>query len=178
MSSTTVFGLMAEFDDDYRLLAAAKQACAEGYTRIDAYSPFPIDGLAEAIGFKQDHVPLMTLLGGIIGGVGGYFLQYYSAVVDYPLNVGGRPLHSWPAFIPVTFEMAILGAALAALFGMLILNNLPRLNHPVFNARDFDLAMRNRFFLCIKADDPLFHVHETQHFLRSLRSMNVVEVRA
>ena len=124
-----------------------------GYRNVEAYAPFSVEGLAEALGFARNRVALITLLGGILGGAGIYFLQWYSAVIDYPINIGGRPLHSWPAFIPATFECTVLGAALAAFFGMLILNGLPRLHHPVFNAPDFDLATRNRFFLCIEAAD-------------------------
>ena len=118
-------------------------------------------------------MPLITLLGGIVGGVGAYLLQWYSAVLDYPINSGGRPLHSWPAFIPATFEMTVLGAALAAFCGMLIANGLPRLHHPVFNAPDFDLASRNRFFLCIEARDPLFDRDGTQRFLAQFEPVRV-----
>jgi hypothetical protein len=150
--SGVLYGLMAEFDDPERLLAAARAARAAGYTHVEAYSPFKVEGLAEAIGFTRNAVPLATLLGGIAGGVGGYALQWYAAVVDYPINVGGRPLHSWPMFIPATFELTILCAALAAVIAMLRGNGLPRLNHPVFDAPDFDLASRNRFFLCLRCD--------------------------
>lgn len=173
---TGLYGLLAEFKSADDLLGAAKCVYAEGYRDIDAYSPFPVEGLSEAIGFRGNRVPLFVLLGGILGGAGGYFLQYYSAVFDYPINSGGRPLHSWPAFIPVTFELAVLVAAFAALFGMLILNGLPRLSHPVFNARDFDLATRNRFFLCIKSADPQFTQAETKQLLKSLEPLTISEV--
>jgi hypothetical protein len=132
--------------------------------------------LAEAIGFKRTLVPLLVLLGGAVGGIGGYSLQYWISVIDYPLNVGGRPLHSWPAFIPVTFELTILVAALAAVLGMLALNGLPRPHHPVFNVSAFELATRNRFFLCIEATDPKFDARETRHFLQSLKAQAVYEV--
>lgn len=178
MSKSPLYGLMAEFSDAQPLLEAAQRAWADGYRRVDAYAPFPVDGLAEAIGMKGDKVPLITLLGGIAGGVAGYFVQWYSAVVDYPINVGGRPLHSWPAFIPATFETTILGAALAALVGMLALNGLPRLMHPVFDAEDFDLAARNRFFLCILGDDPRFDADATRGFLQSLQPLRIVDVPA
>jgi hypothetical protein len=171
-----LYGLMAEFASAETLLVSARRTYAEGYREIEAYSPFPVEGLSEAIGFTSNRVPLLTLLGGILGAAIGSFIQWYSAVIDYPLNVGGRPLNSWPAFILVTFELAMLGAALAAVFGMLLLNGLPRLSHPVFNARDFDLATRNRFFLCIKANDPLFDGDVTRRFLESLRPLNVAEV--
>lgn len=171
-----LYGLMAEFASAETLLVSARRTYAEGYREIEAYSPFPVEGLSEAIGFTSNRVPLLTLLGGILGAAIGYFIQWYSAVIDYPLNVGGRPLNSWPAFILVTFELAMLGAALAAVFGMLLLNGLPRLSHPVFNARNFDLATRNRFFLGIKANDPLFDGDVTRRFLESLRPLNVAEV--
>jgi Protein of unknown function (DUF3341) len=172
----SLYGLMAEFDSSSDLLDAARRAYEEGYRRMDAYSPFPVHGLAEAIGFKRTLVPLLVFLGGAVGGIGGYSLQYWISVIDYPLNVGGRPLHSWPAFIPVTFELTILVAALAAVLGMLALNGLPRPHHPVFNVSAFELATRNRFFLCIEATDPKFDGRETRHFLQSLKAQAVYEV--
>jgi len=173
-----VYGLVAEFADDKALVDAARRAHAAGYRKVDAYAPFSVEGLSDALGFRSDRVALITLLGGILGGIGAYFLQWYTAVIDYPINAGGRPLHSWPAFIPATFEMTVLGAALAAFFGMLILNGLPRLVHPIFNTPDFDLASRNRFFLCIEARDPRFEPGETRAFLDSLEPMRVAEVEA
>ena len=173
-----VYGLIAEFADDKALVDAARRARAAGYRRVDAYAPFSIEGLSDALGFRRDRVALITLLGGIVGGMGGYFLQWYSAVIDYQINSGGRPLHSWPAFIPPTFEMTVLGAALAAFFGMLILNGLPRLVHPIFNAPEFDLASRNRFFLCIEARDPCFELADTRAFLQRLEPLKVAEVEA
>jgi Protein of unknown function (DUF3341) len=172
----SLYGLMAEFDSSSDLLDAARRAYEEGYRRMDAYSPFPVHGLAEAIGFKRTLVPLLVFLGGAVGGIGGYSLQYWISVIGYPLNVGGRPLHSWPAFIPVTFELTILVAALAAVLGMLALNGLPRPHHPVFNVSAFELATRNRFFLCIEATDPKFDGRETRHFLQSLKAQAVYEV--
>jgi len=173
-----VYGLVAEFADDKALVDAARRAHAAGYRKVDAYAPFSVEGLSDALGFRSDRVALITLLGGILGGIGAYFLQWYTAVIDYPINAGGRPLHSWPAFIPATFEMTVLGAALAAFFGMLILNGLPRLVHPIFNTPDFDLASRNRFFLCIEARDPRFEPGETRAFLDSLEPMRIAEVEA
>jgi len=174
--SAARYGLIAEFATADRLVDAARKAYAEGYRRLEAYSPFAVEGLADAIGFSKNRVPLLTLLGGFVGGVGGYFMQWYSAVVSYPINVGGRPLHSWPSFIPATFELTILGAALAAVFGMLLSNGLPRLYHPIFNANDFDLATRNRFFLCILSTDPLFSEERTRKFLDDLQPLNIGEV--
>ena len=133
-------------------------------------------GLAEVLGFRRSRVPLVTLLGGIAGGVTGFAMQWYSAVISYPLNIGGRPLNSWPAFIPPTFELTVLFAALSAFLGMLFLNGLPALVHPVFNAKDFDLATRNRFFLCLRTDDPRFEDADARRFLESLEPLRVVEV--
>jgi len=172
------YGLVAEFASDQLLVDAARRARGAGYRYIDAYAPFSVEGLSDALGFRGDRVALITLVGGILGGIGAYFLQWYTAVIDYPINAGGRPLHSWPAFIPATFEMTVLGAALAAFFGMLILNGLPRLVHPIFNMPDFDLASRNRFFLCIEARDPRFDPGETRAFLDSLEPMRIAEVEA
>lgn len=171
-----IYGLMAEFDTPEALLAAARRARQEGYRRMDAYTPFPIEELAEAIGFHHTRLPLVVLIGGIVGCIGGYLLQYYASVIDYPLNVGGRPFHSWPAFIPVTFEMTILVAAFSAVLGMLALNGLPKPYHPVFNAPRFALATRDRFFLCIEAAEPQFDREGTKRFLESLEPREVFEV--
>lgn len=160
-----LYGLLAEFDDAEALLRAARAAYAAGYRRMDAYSPYPIEELAEALGFHENRLPLVVLAGGLAGAVGGYGLQVYLNVINYPINVGGRPLHSWPAFIPVTFETAILGAALAAIFGMLALNGLPMPYHPVFNIGRFLEATRDAFFLAIEAGDPRFDRHATRAFL-------------
>jgi hypothetical protein len=172
----SLYGLMAEFASPSDLVDAAQRAYAEGYRRMDAYSPFPVHGLAEAIGFTRTRVPLLVFLGGLAGCAGGYYLQYWISTIDYPLNVGGRPFHSWPAFIPVTFELTILVAALAAVLGMLALNGLPRPYHPVFNVPAFELATRNRFFLCIEAADPRFDGSQTRRFLESLKPQAVFEV--
>ncbi len=172
-----LFGLMAEFRTPTDLVAAAHRAYTAGYRRMDAYTPFPVDGLADAIGAHgRGRLPALVLLGGLAGAVGGYALQYYAAVIAYPLNVGGRPLHSWPAFIPVTFETTVLVAAFTAVLGMLALNGLPMPYHPVFNAPRFALASRDRFFLCIEATDPSFDRVETRRFLEQLEPRDVVEV--
>jgi Protein of unknown function (DUF3341) len=171
-----IYGVMAEFDNPEMLSVGAQRAHAAGYRRMDAYSPFPIEGLAEVIGFKRTQLPLIVLIGGILGAIGGFYLQYWTSVIDYPLIVGGKPYNSWPAFIPVTFETTILGAALAAVLGMLGLNGLPMPYHPVFNVERFALASRDRFFLCIEAADPKFDIDNTVEFLRSLNPTSIHEV--
>ncbi|HEY1265863.1 MAG TPA: DUF3341 domain-containing protein [Candidatus Binatia bacterium] len=167
---------MAEFATPEGLLAATEKARAEGYHHIDAYSPFPIEGLAEAVGFQRSMLPLIVLIGGVIGCLGGFFLQYWVHVIDYPINIGGRPLNSWPMFIPITFELTILIASLAAFFGLLALNGLPMPYHPLFNVERFELATRNRFFLCIESRDPRFDAGTTRRFLESLNPDGVYEV--
>jgi Protein of unknown function (DUF3341) len=163
-----IHGLMAEFDEPTMLVAATRRAYQEGYRQMDAYSPFPIEELHDALGAHHTRLPLIVLIGGLLGCIGGYFLQYWVSAVAYPINVGGKPLHSWPAFIPVTFECTILGASLAAVLGMLALNRLPMPYHPVFNVPRFALASRNRFFLCIEAQDPRFDLAGTRRFLETL----------
>jgi hypothetical protein len=171
-----IYGLIAEFDEPDALLAAAQRASAQGYRKMNAYAPYPVHGLAEAVGHRRTRLPLVVLIGGIVGGVGGYLLQLWVSAVAYPINVGGRPLNSWPSFIPVTFELTVLCAALAAVLGMLALNGLPEPYHPVFNVPGFELASRNRFFLCIRSNDPAFDVGETRRFLESLGPSKVAEV--
>jgi len=176
MKFTPIYGMLAEFDTPTELVVAARRAYEEGFRRMDAYSPFPIEELAEAIGMHSDRVPLVVLVGGILGGLGGYMLQYWINVISYPVNVGGRPFHSWPAFIPVTFEMTILFAGLAGAFGMLALNGLPMPFHPLFNSSRFAFATRDRFFLCIEAADPKFDLTGVRTFLESLNPRSVSEV--
>ena len=168
---------MAEFDDPNALVAATERAHREGYRRMDAYSPFPIEELHEALGRHQSRLPLIVLIGGLLGCVGGFAMQYWIAVVAYPLNVGGRPFNSWPAFIPVTFECTILAAALSAVLGMLALNGLPMPYHPVFNVPRFALASHDRFFLCIEAEDPKFDLDGTRRLLSGLSPVEVSEVQ-
>jgi hypothetical protein len=143
---------------------------------MDAFSPYPVEGLAEALEFRQTWIPLVVLLGGLAGAIGGYGLQYYVSVIEYPLNIGGRPFHSWPAFIPVTFETAILGAALAAVFGVLALNGLPQPYHPVFNVSRFARATQDGFFLVVESADPLFDLPVTWAFLLGLGAREVFDV--
>jgi len=171
-----IYGLMAEFDNPTSLVAAARRTREAGYRKMDAYSPFPIEELTDALGHHHDPLPLLVLIGGVVGGASGFLLQYYAAVIDYPLNIGGRPLLSWPSFIPVTFEMTILVAAFVAVLGMLGLNGLPMPYHPVFNVERFVNASRSRFFLCIESRDPLFDKQATGSFLESLEPKGVSEV--
>lgn len=171
-----LFGLIAEFEEPHQLLHAARSTWTEGYRKVDAFSPSPLDGLPEAIGFRTNRLPLVVFLGGVIGAAVAYFLQWYSAVVDYPFNIGGRPLHSWPSFIPITFELTVLFASLGAVLGMLGLNGLPMPYHPVFNVPEFELASRNRFFLLIESSDPRFEPAATRAFLESMGPKAVREV--
>ena len=171
-----LYGLMAEFEDPNALVSAVQQARLEGYRRMDAYSPFPIEELHEALGLPPTRLPLIVLIGGVVGAIAGYALQYWVSVIENPVNVGGKPLHSWPAFIPITFETTILVAALSAVLGMLALNGLPMPYHPVFNVSRFALASRNRFFLCIEARDPRFDLETTRHFLQTLNPREVSTV--
>ena len=174
--ATPYYGLMAEFDSAQALLDAAHKVREAGYTKTDAYSPMPIHGVAEALGMKERKVAPIILMGGITGMVSGYALQYWTSVIDFPLNIGGRPLHSWVSFIPPTFEVTILLAAFSAVIGMLVLNGLPQPYHPVFNAKRFSMASQTSFFLAIEAADPHFDADKTQAFLESLHPREVVRV--
>ncbi|WP_413671489.1 DUF3341 domain-containing protein [Massilia cellulosiltytica] len=178
MSGPAMYGLLAEFPSADALCAAARHARDNGYTRVEAYSPFAIEGLDDIVGADKGWIAPLTLLGGILGGAGTYFLQWYAAVVDYPINIGGRPLHSWPAFIPATFEITILGAAVAAVLAMFVLNGLPRLYHPLFEVEEFELASRNRFFLCLPARDPVFAPGPARDLLEELHPLLLREVPA
>ena len=176
MRKHPIYGLMAEFGTPEELLSAAHSSSAAGYTRMDAFTPLPIEGLSEAVGFHRTLLPVIVLIGGIMGGSAGFSMQYYANVIGFPLNIGGKPYNSWPAFIPITFELTILGAALSAVLGLLALNGLPTPYHPVFNVPEFELASRNRFFLCIKARDPIFDLIKTKEFLVGLKARKVSEI--
>ena len=176
MKRPPTYGMLAEFDSPTALVAAAHRTHEAGYQKIDAYSPFPVEGLAEAIGFHKNNVPLVVLIGGLIGGLSGYAMQYWISAVSYPLNVGGKPYHSWPAFIVVTFEMTILFAGLSAVFGMLALNGLPMPYHPVFNAPRFAFATKDRFFLIVFSSDPKYDSVRTRQFLEGLTPKSISEV--
>jgi len=176
MKQKPLYGLLAEFETPEHILVAAQRTHDAGYRKMYAYSPFPIHGLAEAVGFHKSHLSLVVLIMGILGGAGGFFMCWYANVVSYPCNIGGRPLNSWPAWIPITFECAILLAAFGAVFGMLALNGLPMPYHPVFNLRRFDQASRDKFFLVIQARDPKFRVTDVRDFLDTLNPREIVDV--
>lgn len=176
MRRTPIYGLMAEFDTPDHVVLAARRTYEAGYRKIDAYSPFPIEELAEAIGFHRNGVPLVVLVGGLLGCFSGYLLQWWINTISYPVNIGGRPLHSWPAFIIVTFEMTILFSGLSAVFGMLALNGLPMPYHPVFNVPQFDRASKDKFFIVIFASDRNYDAVGTRQFLEGLNPTSVAEV--
>jgi Alternative complex III, ActD subunit len=176
MNDPSVYGLIAEFDSPQELVTAAHKTHSAGYQKIDAFSPFPVEGLAEAIGFHKNRVSLVVLIGGIIGGLSGYLLQYYVSVIAYPLNVGGRPYHSWPSFIIVTFELTILFGGVSAAIGMLALNGLPMPYHPVFNVSEFAKASDSKFFLVVESSDPKYDAARTREFLKGLAPHAISEV--
>jgi hypothetical protein len=175
------YGVLGEFETAEQLVAATEKTRVAGYTKFDAYAPFPVEGLSEALGLNRwadNFVPQITLLGGLAGGLGGFFFQLWVNVSSYPMNIGGRPLNSWPAFIPVTFELTILGASLSAVLGMLALNKLPQPHHPLFNDDRFQKrAANDRFYICIEASDPKFSVVDAKNFLEGLRAQRVSEVQ-
>jgi hypothetical protein len=174
--SPPIYGILAEFDSSTDLVYATKAAYAAGYRKMDAYSPFPIEEASEALGFHKSRVPLIVLLGGLLGGLSGFGLQYWINVISYPLNIGGKPYDSWPAFIVPTFEMTILFAGLAGVFGMFALNGLPMPYHPLFNVDRFSAVTRDKFFLCVEAADPKFDLVDTQRFMASLKPLSISEV--
>jgi hypothetical protein len=171
------YGVMAEFSSAEALVEAGRKAYAEGYRKMDAYSPFPIEALDEAIGIPHTILPWIVFLGGLFGGMAGYALEYWTQVIEYPLIIGGKPFHSWPNFIPVWFETTVLGASLSAVVGMFALNGLPQPYHPVFNVERFtDHAQNDGFFLCIESKDPKFNVDRSRQFLSGLNPVAVWEV--
>ena len=171
-----IYGLLAEFEQPEDLLEAAKRAHAEGYRVMEAYTPFPVHGLSEAVGFRKTKLPTIVLCGGLTGAISGFTLQCFANLYHYPINIGGRPHYSWPAFIVPTFEMTILFSAFAAVLGMLALNGLPQPFHPLFNSSAFELASRSHFFLCIEFTDPKFDLNTTKTFLESMNphSVNII----
>ena len=168
-TKSLLYGFLAEFNGPEALRESVRSVRREGFRKIDAYSPFPVEGIAEELGVPHSNVPLIVLIGALIGGLGGAFMQWYSSVYDYPLNIGGRPLNSWPSFVVISFELTILFGGLAGAFGMLAVNGLPKPHHPLFNEPRFDHATQDRFFLCIEATDPKFDHERTWRFLSSLK---------
>lgn len=174
-----IYGVVGEFENERQLIQAAKKSREVGIKHVEAYAPFPVEGLSEALGLKHNKVALLTLIGGLCGGLGGFGFEYWVNVISYPLNIGGRPLNSWPAFIPVTFELTVLGASLAAVFGMLALNGLPQPYHPLFNVERFSKhATTDRFYLCLEARrHHHFNVADAARFLESVGAQHITEVR-
>jgi len=175
-AKATIWGLLAEFDTAEEILLAARRVRQAGFRYIDAYTPYAVEGLPAELGLRRPPIAFIVLIGGLVGAGVGFWMQYYSAAINYPLNVGGRPLNSWPVFIPITFELTILVAASAAFLGMLFLNGLPQPHHPLFNVPQFSRASQDRFFLCIEATDPLFDLVSTKDFLATLVSRSRVFV--
>jgi Protein of unknown function (DUF3341) len=169
----TYHGLMAEFATPEQILEATRRAHQAGYRVMDAYTPYPVEGLPEELDLPRTRVPFVVLVGGLVGAGAGYFMQYWAMALDYPVNVAGKPLNSWPAFIPITFEMMVLVAAFAAILGMFFLNGLPEPYHPVFNVPAFARASQDRFFLCIESADPKFNPQATRTFLESLQPLEI-----
>ncbi|HLJ94169.1 MAG TPA: DUF3341 domain-containing protein [Gemmataceae bacterium] len=176
MPNTPLHGLMAEFTTPEEILVATRRAQERGYRHVEAYTPYAVEGLAEALGMRRSRVPFVVLVAGLVGAGVGFFMQYWSMAVDYPFDVGGRPPNSWPVFIPITFEVMVLVASFAALFGMLFLNGLPKLYRPVFNVPGFARATQDRFFLCIETTDPRFALETTRQFLEELHPVDIVAV--
>ncbi len=176
MNRPGVYGVMAEFDNPTELVSATRAAYQQGFRKLDAYSPFPIEELSEVLHLHRNKLPLIVLIGGILGGLTGYLMQYYITVIYFPINIAGRPLHSWPSYIIITFELTILFASISAVLGLLALCGLPMPYHPVFNVPRFSAASRDRFFLCIEATDPLFDLEKTSGFLETLEPKEVSEV--
>ena len=174
----TLHGLMAEFETEEAIVHATEQAVDAGYKRMEAYTPYPVEEIMDLLHLHKNHVALAILIGGVVGCVVGFAMQYFSSVVHYSLNIGGRPLNSWPAFIPVMFECTVLFAAVSAVFSMIIMNGLPRPHHPTFNVDRFKYALQDRFFLYVDAEDPQFDREETKQFLESLNPHEVSEVEA
>jgi hypothetical protein len=172
----TIFGLAAEFDSAEGVLEAAKRIHAAGYRRAEAYTPYTVHGLGDVFSDDRTGMPTIVMGGAMIGAIGGFFMLWFANVISYHWNIGGRPPNSWPAFIPITFELAVLGAGLSATFGMFIMNRLPQPHHPMFNLPSFEGATRNRFFICIQANDSHFELETTKAFLQGLGALAVSEV--
>ncbi|HXQ26525.1 MAG TPA: DUF3341 domain-containing protein [Candidatus Acidoferrales bacterium] len=176
MKQKPIYGVMAEFETPEQVLEAARRTRDAGYRSIDAFSPIPVEGLAEAVGFDWTALPIFVFLGGLFGGCTGFGMCWYANVISFPLNIGGKPYNSWPMWIPITFELTILGASLTAVLGMFALNGLPTPYHPTFNVPRFAMASTDRFFLCIKAKDKKFDLAQVKSFLESLKPHGVYEI--
>lgn len=176
MTAPSLYGLLAEFHSPEEIVKAAAAVHAAGYRKVDAYTPYPMEEVLDALHLHETHVPKLALAGGLLGLVGGYGLQYWTSVIAYPMNIGGRPYHAWPAFVVPTFETTVLLSAIATVVGMLLLNGFPQPYHPVFNVKSFATASRDRFFLCIESRDPQFDAQRTREFLRGLGASEVSEV--
>jgi hypothetical protein len=174
--ATRVFGLAASFDEAEELLSAVKAVRESGYQKFETYVPFPVEGLTEAMGHPPSRVPLITLIGATIGGCSAYGMMWFANVIHYPINVGGKPLNSWPAFMPITFELSVLGAAVGAVVGMLVLSRLPQPYHPMFDIAAFRRASRDRFFICIESTDPKFDRVECRRLLETQQPVAITEV--
>ena len=175
-TNENIYGLLAEFGSDQEILAATRSAYDRGYRKMDAFAPFPVAGLAQALGRKKTAVPVIVFVSGVTGCLGGYLMQWFAGAIAYPLNIGGRPLNSWPPYIPITFELTILFAAFGAIIGMIALNGLPQPHHPLFNVSQFERASSDKFFLCIEASDPKFDLEQTRRFLETLKPELIAEV--
>ena len=176
VNPTTPYGLLAEFDSADALIAAAGRVREQGYRRVEAFSPYPLPEAAEALGYRKSGIAGLVLAGGVIGGIAAFFMQYWIAVIDYPINVGGRPLNSWPIFIPITFELTVLTASMAGFLGTMLLCGLPRFYHPLFASPLFARSSTDRFYLCVEATDPKYHPNETREFLLGLGPVEIEEV--
>ena len=172
-----IYGILAEFDEAEKLIAAARRCRAAGYEKMQTYTPFAVEELSEIMpGKYRNWIPAIVLIGGILGGLTGFFMQYFGAVIYYPQNIGGRPLNSWQAFIPITFELTVLGGALIGALGLFILCGLPQYYHPVFSEPNFRRASQDAFFLCIKATDAKFDYPETRSFVADLEPSDVTAI--
>ena len=176
-TKSLLYGFLAEFADPETLKECIRRARREGFKCIDAYTPFPVEGVSEELGIHHSAVPGIVLVGGLIGGLSGAFMQWYSSVFDYPLNIGGRPFNSWPSFVVITFELTILFAGLFGALGMLAFNDLPKPHHALFNEPSFDRVTQDRFFFCIEATDPKFDTDATWQFLESLKPEGLYAVQ-
>ena len=172
-----LYGFLAEFDSPEALKEGVRAARLEGFRKFDAYSPFPVEGLADDMNLRRSPVPMITLAGGVIGFLTAAVMQYYSSVIAYPINIGGRPLDSWPSFVMVTFELTVLFAGLSGALGMLAINGLPKPHHPLFNVTRFERVTQDGFFFCIEATDPMFHPERTWQFLEGLKPEGIYAVQ-